>query len=49
MQIKLKVKPVYNKNNKQINISLPKKQLPKDFFKIPINKRKLLEIVLEGL
>jgi hypothetical protein len=40
------VKPILNKLNKQVNISLPKKQLPKDFFKDLPNKR-LLKIILE--
>ena len=36
----LNVKTRVNKSNGQVNISLPKKQLPKDFFKnIPANMK----------
>ena len=31
--MKLKVKPILNKANGQVNISLPKKKLSKDFLK----------------
>jgi hypothetical protein len=31
--MKFKIKPVFNKANGQINISLPKKKLSKDFLK----------------
>ena len=48
MKIRLNVKPVFNKSNKQINISLPKKQLPKNFFKNLPNK-KLLKLILEDI
>ena len=49
MKKTLFVKPRINKANNQINISLPRKELPEDFFKINLNKKKLIKIILEGL
>ena len=48
MKYKINVRPIINKLNKQVNISIPKKQLPKDFFKNLPNK-KLLKLILEDL
>ena len=43
------VKPRINKANNQINISLPRKELPEDFFKVQLSKKKLIKLILEGL
>jgi len=44
----LLVKSILNKKNGQVNISLPKKQLPKDFFD-KIKEKPFLRITIKGL
>jgi len=48
MKETLFVKLILNKNNKQLNISLPKKQLSEDFLK-KIPNKKLLKLILEDI